>query len=98
MNDKPVLVLKIGGNQVEDEAFLAGFAVAVQELSERYAVIVIHGGGKEIADLHAKLGVAFETVEGLRITSEKSLTTVSWLTWKRGRSTVAVMSSIRLIR
>lgn len=73
MNDKQVLVLKIGGNQVEDEAFLQGFAAVVQELCDRYSVIVVHGGGKEIADLHARLGVAFETIEGLRATSDESL-------------------------
>jgi acetylglutamate kinase len=73
MNDKHVLVLKIGGNQVEDETFLQGFAIAVKELCVQYEVIVVHGGGKEIADLHSKLGVAFETIEGLRATSDDSL-------------------------
>jgi len=70
---KPVLVLKIGGNQVEEEAFLEGFAIAVRGLIAEHALLVVHGGGKEIADLHARLQVPFETVEGLRVTSEKSL-------------------------
>lgn len=70
---KSILVLKIGGNQVEDEAFLAGFVTAVKELLAGHAVIIVHGGGKEITDLHAQLGVATETVEGLRATSEESL-------------------------
>ncbi len=72
-DDKPVLVLKIGGNQVEDEAFLAGFVTAVRGLLAEVAVIIVHGGGKEIADLHARLAVPFETVQGLRATSEESL-------------------------
>ena len=46
---------------------------AVKGLLAEHAVIVVHGGGKEIADLHGQLGVAFETVEGLRATSEESL-------------------------
>lgn len=71
--DKSILVLKIGGNQVEDEAFLAGFVTAVKELLAEHAVVIVHGGGKEITDLHAQLGVATETVEGLRATSEESL-------------------------
>jgi acetylglutamate kinase len=71
--DKHVVVLKIGGNQVEDEAFLAGFVDVVRGLLAEHAVIVVHGGGKEIADLHGQLGVGFETVEGLRSTSEESL-------------------------
>ena len=70
---RQVLVLKIGGNQVEDEAFLAGFVAAVKGLLAEHAVVVVHGGGKEIADLHLQLGVGFETISGLRATSEESL-------------------------
>ncbi len=73
MLDKSILVLKIGGNQVDDEAFLAGFVTAVKGLLAEHAVIIVHGGGKEITDLHAQLGVVTETVEGLRATSEESL-------------------------
>jgi acetylglutamate kinase len=72
-SNKPALVLKIGGNQVEDEAFLQGFVAAVKGLLADYGIIIVHGGGKEIADLHGRLGVSFETVEGLRATSEESL-------------------------
>ncbi|MEJ5199223.1 MAG: acetylglutamate kinase [Anaerolineae bacterium] len=68
-----ILVLKIGGNQVEDEAFLAGFVIAVKGLLREHAVVIVHGGGKEISDLHAQLGVGFETVEGLRATSPQSM-------------------------
>ncbi len=70
---KPILVLKIGGNQVEDEAFLAGFVAAVRGLLSDHAVVIVHGGGKEITDLHGQLGVGFETVEGLRATSPESM-------------------------
>jgi len=73
---KPVLVLKIGGNQVEEEEFLDGFVSALRGLLAEHAVIVVHGGGKEIANLHARLQVPFETVEGLRVTSEESLALV----------------------
>ena len=72
-SDRPVVVLKIGGNQVEDAAFLAEFVATVRALLAEYAIILVHGGGKEIADLHAQLGVAFQTVDGLRVTSDESL-------------------------
>ena len=35
--------------------------------------MIVHGGGKEITDLHSQLGVGFETVEGLRATSPESM-------------------------
>lgn len=71
--DRSTLVLKIGGNQVEDEAFLAGFVTAVKGLLAEHAVAIVHGGGKEITDLHSQLGVGFETIEGLRATSPESM-------------------------
>jgi acetylglutamate kinase len=72
-SDRSILVLKIGGNQVEDEEFLRGFVTAVKRLLAEYAVVIVHGGGKEINDLHSQLGIGFETVEGLRATSPESL-------------------------
>ncbi len=36
-------------------------------------VAIVHGGGKEIGELHGQLGIAFEFVEGLRVTSADSL-------------------------
>ncbi len=65
--------LKIGGNQVEDETFLAEFVATVRRLADEHTIFIVHGGGKEIADLHDRLNVAFQTVEGLRVTSDESL-------------------------
>ena len=70
---KPLLVLKIGGNQVEDGEFLAGFVAAIQAMRSEYRLILVHGGGKEIADLHRIFGVPFGTVDGLRVTSPESM-------------------------
>lgn len=73
MSNKSILVLKIGGNQVEDEAFLAGFVTTVKNLLADHAVVIVHGGGKEITDLHTQFDITTTTVEGLRVTSEESL-------------------------
>jgi acetylglutamate kinase len=70
---RPVLVLKIGGNQVEDPDFLSGFVAGVKVLLDENAVVVVHGGGKEIGELHDRFGVPFETVEGLRVTSDEGM-------------------------
>ncbi len=73
IGNKEIWVLKIGGNQVEDAAFLTELVTAVKQVQTEHAVIIVHGGGKEIADLHHRLGVGYEVVEGLRATSEESL-------------------------
>lgn len=64
-------VLKIGGNELADPAFLPALAEAVAGLGE--PVVIVHGGGKSIADMQLRLGLEPRKVEGLRVTDEPSL-------------------------
>lgn len=66
-----MLVLKVGGNEIDDANFLTGFANAIAQMNE--TPVVVHGGGKEIAELQLKYGVTPRFVEGLRVTDETSL-------------------------
>ncbi|WP_029215160.1 acetylglutamate kinase [Kallotenue papyrolyticum] len=67
-------VLKIGGNEIDQPAFLEGLSAAVAAL-ERPAVIV-HGGGKEIAAALQRQGLDFEIVDGMRATSPAAMAVV----------------------
>jgi acetylglutamate kinase len=69
----PIVVVKVGGNEIDDEAFLDGLVQAVAAVAQSARVVVVHGGGKEIAQLHEQLGVGFEIVDGLRVTTAASL-------------------------
>jgi acetylglutamate kinase len=75
MNTSPPspILLKVGGNEIDDDGFLAGFVAAVAELRQQAPVVIVHGGGKEIGDLHRRLDIPFEFVEGLRVTTGASL-------------------------
>ncbi len=66
-----MLILKVGGNEIDDPRFLDGFAQSVVALPE--APIIVHGGGKEIADLQVRLGLTPRFVDGLRVTDDASL-------------------------
>lgn len=69
-----VVVLKVGGNELDDDAFLEGLAKAVQAIRhEGHVPVIVHGGGKAIADLQQKLGIEPRFLEGLRITDDASL-------------------------
>jgi acetylglutamate kinase len=70
---RPIFVLKVGGNEIDDDNFLAGFVEAVAVLQDSAQLVIVHGGGKEIAQLHHQLNVPFDIVEGLRVTSADSL-------------------------
>ena len=69
-----VIILKIGGNELDDDSFLFGLVQAVKSLQQdgKYPIIV-HGGGKTIADYQKRLGLETLFIEGLRVTDEASL-------------------------
>lgn len=74
MDARPeTIVIKVGGNEIDDDSFLTGFVAAVAEIRKQAQVVIVHGGGKEIAELHQKLNVSFHFVDGLRVTTADSL-------------------------
>ncbi len=70
----PIHVIKIGGNQIDDRAFLAAMVDTIATIRKNgVRPIIVHGGGQEIVRLHDELGIPFDYVEGLRVTSEQSI-------------------------
>lgn len=73
-----VTVIKVGGAQLNMGSRLGDLVAYVEDamgLGQR--VIIVHGGGCEIADLHHQLGVPFEQKSGLRTTSAESIDIVT---------------------
>ncbi len=74
INEKYVVVLKVGGNDLDDDAFLYGLTKAVRAiLDEGHAPLIVHGGGKAITEYQEKLGLKERRIEGLRVTDEASM-------------------------
>ncbi len=73
---KGVYVLKIGGRQLDDPAFLDALGEAVAAVRREHDVVLVHGGGKTIQAWQERLGLAPRYVEGLRVTDEASLEVV----------------------
>jgi acetylglutamate kinase len=67
------VVLKVGGNELDDAAFVDGLVGVVRQLRGSRAVAVVHGGGKAIAGLQARLQLEPRFVDGLRVTDDASL-------------------------
>lgn len=77
---KRVIVIKIGGNIIDDEqklaAFLQSFAsIAVADPGS--GLILVHGGGKLATRLAEKAGIAQQMVDGRRITDAETLKIVT---------------------
>lgn len=74
--DRP-LVLKLGGELLEDRAHLATVVSGVAAIAgSRAPLVLVHGGGKEIDAALRVAGLEKRQVDGLRITDEATLDVV----------------------
>jgi acetylglutamate kinase len=73
---RPRIVLKIGGELLESAADLDRVARGIAALAERAALVVVHGGGKEIDAALATAGIQKRQVDGLRVTDAPTLDVV----------------------
>jgi acetylglutamate kinase len=70
------IVLKLGGELLERPDDVARVAEAIAALSKRAALVVVHGGGKEIDAALAAAGIPKQQVDGLRVTDAATLDVV----------------------
>jgi len=72
---KPV-VLKFGGELLEDRQRAAALAATIAKLAKKkppVPLVIVHGGGREIDAALARVGIEKRQVDGLRITDEPTL-------------------------
>jgi acetylglutamate kinase len=67
------LLIKFGGELLEDRVRLTTVVDSVREISRHEPVVIVHGGGKEIDAALKASGIEKRQVDGLRITDEQSL-------------------------
>jgi acetylglutamate kinase len=70
------VVLKLGGELLEQPADVTRVAAAIASLSSRVRLVVVHGGGKEIDKALAAAGIPKVQVDGLRVTDAATLDVV----------------------
>ncbi|HLA41274.1 MAG TPA: acetylglutamate kinase [Candidatus Glassbacteria bacterium] len=74
MGTSEVLVVKVGGGEVDSGQFLDSFTGIVAGIKNRIAIV--HGGGKDITRLLEALGVESQFHQGLRITGDTAIEAV----------------------
>ncbi len=89
-----VVVVKYGGHAMVDPALATTFAQDVMLLrSVGIQIVVVHGGGPQIAEQLHKLGKTSEFVDGLRVTDAETLDVVRMvLVGKVGRDIVGAIN------
>jgi acetylglutamate kinase len=70
------LVLKLGGELLEQPHDLARVAEGIAALARKASLVVVHGGGREIDAALATAGIPKQQVDGLRVTDERTLDVV----------------------
>lgn len=66
------IVVKIGGNTLEDAGLLHRAAFAVKQLAVEHQVAVVHGGGAALTRMLNQVGKTSEFVDGLRVTDAET--------------------------
>jgi acetylglutamate kinase len=73
---KPALVLKLGGELLEQPEDVGSVAKAIAQLSAQAALVVVHGGGREIDSALNTAGIPKQQVDGVRVTDARTLDVV----------------------
>ncbi len=63
-----MIVVKFGGELLDEAVRLAAVARTLAQAATRAALVVVHGGGREIDAALARAGIAKRQVDGLRLT------------------------------
>lgn len=64
-------VLKIGGNELQSGTFRKELARVLLSIDE--PTVIVHGGGRAVAEMQTRLGQVPRMVDGLRVTDPQSL-------------------------
>lgn len=91
------IVVKLGGHALDDLSPGSGMLRALAEdlvmlRHEGTDVVIVHGGGPQIADLLARVGLTSEFHEGLRITTKETMPYVAMALASVNFSLVAALS------
>jgi acetylglutamate kinase len=95
MRKQPLIVVKYGGAAMVNEKLKASFAQDIARLSNAgWSVIVVHGGGKEITETAAELGIETKFVNGLRYTDAAMIDVVKMVLI--GKTNKSIVSALNL--
>lgn len=70
-----LLVIKIGGNVIDDEEALSSFLKDFASVSSKK--ILVHGGGKVATAMGSQLGIVSRYIDGRRITDDETIDLVT---------------------
>jgi acetylglutamate kinase len=73
MNNKNVLVIKVGGAFMQAEHYALALLKTIAELRKSYIVVLVHGGGAMVEQLLCALNLTSQKIDGLRVTPKEHM-------------------------
>ncbi len=70
---RPPLIIKVGGNDLFQPNFVQELAGTISQMQSEHACLLIHGGGRVIDNLLARLNIDPIYIDGQRVTDEPTL-------------------------
>ena len=70
-------IVKVGGAHLDDPAFLDRLHARLAELCTDSPVVLVHGGGNQIAEMQRKMAIEPHIVDGLRVTTSEAMRIVA---------------------
>lgn len=91
-------VIKLGGSVLVDKSLRLSLVYQLSELQrDGHEIVLVHGGGKQIAELLGKLGIESRFHDGLRITDEATRDVAQMvLAGKVGKDLVADLARLNV--
>jgi acetylglutamate kinase len=89
-----IQVIKVGGAALNDAEWLQAFAAAAAKPVNGVERVLVHGGGPEITELSARMGLVTEWHNGRRITSPAALDVTSMIL--TGRINKRIVRALRM--
>src|SRR5436305_13201461 len=87
------IVVKYGGNAMTEAHLKAGFARDVVKLKlVGMNPVIVHGGGPQIGDLLAKMGIHSEFRQGMRVTDERVMNVVEMVLGELNQEIVGLIN------
>ena len=70
---KPILVVKVGGAFLNSQQQATPLLDELVQLNQTHHLVLVHGGGDQVANLLSKLNLVSEKIDGLRVTPDSHM-------------------------
>lgn len=73
MNNKNILVIKVGGAFMQAHDSALALLKTIKQLQKNHVIVLVHGGGAMVEELLSALNLSSQKIDGLRVTPKEHM-------------------------